>query len=73
MVSTDGTGTGNLIGNNTIDTARNPAWTNASATMKRITDWKPTAFYLGGAKVPVPFDALGAPWSVARDLGAVQH
>ena len=36
-----------------------------------ISDFKPTANYVGGASVPVWSDALGLLWSLTWDLGAV--
>jgi hypothetical protein len=64
-------GGGNSISNNTATFTNDPAWTNASGTMDKITDWKPTANYSGGTGVPVIDDALGVPWSPTWDLGAV--
>jgi hypothetical protein len=66
-------GSGNSIGNNTVTFTNDPAWTNASGTMDKITDWKPTANYSGGTSVPVFYDALGVTWSPTWDLGAVHH
>jgi len=36
-----------------------------------ISDFKPTANYLGGTSVPVWYDALGVLWSSTWYLGAV--
>jgi hypothetical protein len=69
----DGNGPGNVISNNSPSTQMDPAWTNASGTLKRMSDWKPTANYSEGTKVPVSHDALGIPWSSNWDLGAVRH
>jgi len=64
-------GSGNTVSNNTVTTTNNPEWTNASGTMEKITDWKPTANYTGGTSVPVFYDALDILWSPTWDLGAV--
>lgn len=69
MVS-GGSGSGNVTSNNTTNTLNNPSWTDASGTLKKITDWKPTANYSGGISVPVFYDALGTLWAT-WDLGAV--
>jgi hypothetical protein len=68
----NGSGSGNVISNNTSSTLLNPAWTDSSGTFKRISDWKPTANYSGGISVPVYFDALGLSWLSTWDLGAVE-
>jgi hypothetical protein len=64
-------GSGNTISNNTANPASNPGFVDASGTFSLITDYKPTANYLGGTSVPVWSDALGLLWSTAWDLGAV--
>ena len=49
------------------------SFANASGTLSKITDYKPTANYSGGTSVPVFYDALGVAWSPTWDLGAVHH
>jgi hypothetical protein len=66
-------GTGNTISNNTATPANNPNITNGSGTFKILSDFKPTANYIGGGGVPVLTDALGTPWGSVWDLGAVHH
>jgi hypothetical protein len=66
-------GTGNTIGNNTATPANNPNITNGSGSFKILSDFKPTANYIGGGSVPVLTDALGMPWGPVWDLGAVHH
>ncbi len=67
----DNTGTGNSVSNNTVTVTNNPGFTNGSGDFSLITDFKPTANYLGGLAVPVWYDALGMSWSLTWDLGAV--
>jgi hypothetical protein len=64
------TGTGNTVTNNTASPTSNPAFTDGSGSFSVISDFKPTANYLGGASVPVWSDALGVLWPT-WDLGAV--
>ena len=64
-------GSGNTIGNNTVSSASNPSFSNASGSYSFIADFKPTANYSGGASVPVWYDALGIQWSPSWALGAV--
>jgi hypothetical protein len=73
LPTVDNYGSGNTVSNNTATVTTNPSFTDASGTMKKITDWKPTANYSGGTSVPVFYDALGAPWPPSWDLGAVHH
>lgn len=64
-------GTGNIVANNTTNTALNPGFTNGSGLFKLISDFKPTANYGGATPVPVQYDALGIPWPPTWSLGAV--
>ena len=64
-------GSGNTVSNNA--TVSNPGFTNASGNYSLISDFKPTANYLGGTSVPVYYDALGAAWPPTWDMGAVHH
>jgi hypothetical protein len=67
------TGVG-VISNNSANTSQpNPAFTNASGTFLKMSDWKPTANFTGGTPVPNFFDALGTIWSPTWDLGAIHH
>lgn len=66
-------GIGNTISNNTTTVTANPNFTNGSGTFSVISDFKPTANFTGGVRVPVHFDALGVAWSPIWDLGAVHH
>jgi hypothetical protein len=66
-------GTGNTVSNNSASTSANPAFANASGSLSIISDFKPTANYTGGARVPVRHDALGMLWSRDWDLGAIHH
>jgi Calx-beta domain len=66
-------GTGNTVGNNSTSTSSNPGFTNASGSLKIISDFKPTESYTGATTVPVRYDALGAAWSPTWNLGAVHH
>jgi hypothetical protein len=65
------TGTGNTVSNNTVAPTSNPSFTNGSGTFSFLSDFKPTANYLGGTSVPVWSDALGLLWALTYDLGAV--
>jgi hypothetical protein len=66
------TGSGNTVSNNTISPASNPGFVNGSGSFSLISDFKPTANYLGGALVPVWSDALGLLLALTSwDLGAV--
>jgi hypothetical protein len=65
------TGTGNTVSNNTATPTNNPGFTNGSGSFNLLSDFKPTANYLGGTSVPVWSDALGLPWNLTWDLGAV--
>jgi len=67
----DNTGSGNTVSNNTATVTNNPGFTNGSGTFSLISDFKPTANYLGGTSVPVWSDALGLLWGLTWDLGAV--
>ena len=64
-------GSGNTVSNNA--TVSNPGFTNASGNYSLISDFKPTANYLGGTSVPVYYDALGVAWPPTWDLGALHH
>jgi hypothetical protein len=64
-------GTGNTISNNTTATSSNPGFTNGSGNFSLISDFRPTANYLGGTIVPGIFDALGIVWGLTGYLGAV--
>jgi hypothetical protein len=66
-------GTGNTVSNNSTSTSSNPAFINASGSLKIISDFKPTESYTGAITVPVHYDALGAAWSPTWNLGAVHH
>lgn len=66
-------GSGNTVSNNTSSVTHNPSFTNGSGSFKAMSDWKPTANYSGGTRVPVLYDALGTPWPPTWDLGAVHH
>jgi hypothetical protein len=63
-------GTGNTVSNNTASPSSNPGFVDASGSFKLISDFQPTANYLGGTAVPAFFDALALLWPV-WDLGAV--
>jgi hypothetical protein len=65
------TGTGNTVSNNTVSPTSNPAFTNGSGSFSVISDFKPTANYLGGTRVPVWYDAIGAHWAPTWDFGAL--
>jgi hypothetical protein len=65
------TGAGNTVSNNTGSPTSNPSFTNGSGTFSFLSDFKPTANYLGGTSVPVWSDALGLLWALTWDLGAV--
>lgn len=65
--------TGSVASNNTVNTALNPSFTNASGLLNVITDFKPTANFSGGTNVAVWYDALGVAWPPTWDLGAVHH
>jgi hypothetical protein len=67
------TGIGNIVTNNTASPTSNPSFTNGSGSFSVISDFKPTANYSGGARVPVWSDALGAVSPPTWDLGAVRH
>jgi hypothetical protein len=69
----DNTGSGNTVSNNTGTATSNPGFTNGSGNFSLITDFKPTANYSGGTSVPVGYDALGVPWSLTWDMGAMHH
>ena len=73
--ATSNSGSGNTVSNNTTTPSCNPDFLNDSGTFVAITDFKPTATSCvsGGTTVPVLQDALGQPWSVSTDLGAVRH
>jgi hypothetical protein len=64
-------GSGNTISNNTTATSSNPGFTNGSGNFSLISDFRPTANYLGGTIVPGIFDALGITWGLTWYLGAV--
>jgi hypothetical protein len=64
-------GTGNTVTNNTATPTDNPGFTNGSGSFSLISDFKPTANYVGGASVPVWADALGLLSALTWDLGAV--
>jgi hypothetical protein len=66
-------GAGNTVINNTSSPTGNPAFRNGSGKFNVISDFKPSANYLGGASVPVWYDALGVPWPPTWELGAVHH
>jgi hypothetical protein len=66
-------GTSNTVSNNTGTTSDNPGFTNASGTLKVISDFKPTENYTGATSVPVWYDALGTAWASTWNLGAVHH
>jgi hypothetical protein len=66
-------GKGEIISNNTSAVTNNPGFTNSSGMFEILSDFKPTANYSGGVRVPVWHDALGVPWLPALDLGAVHH
>ncbi len=65
-------GTGNTISNNTTSVTANPGFTNGSSTFRVISDFKPTANYVGGTNVPVWYDAVGAPWLPTWNLGEIK-
>ena len=67
------TGAGNAVSNNTMSPASNPAFVNHSGSFDAISDFRPTANYLGAASVPVWTDALGVSWSSTWELGALHH
>jgi hypothetical protein len=69
----DSAGTINVVGSNSTSLSKDPAFANRSGTFKRIDDYKPSTSYSGGAAVPVFYDALGAAWPPAWDLGALHH
>ena len=64
-------GAGNTVSNNTATPTDNPGFTNGSGTFTLLSDFKPTANYVGGASVPVWADALGLLWTLPWDLGAM--
>ena len=64
-------GTGNTVSNNTAAPTNNPGFTDGSGSFSLLSDFRPTANYLGGTSVPVWSDALGLLWSLSWDLGAV--
>jgi hypothetical protein len=64
-------GTGNTVSNNSASTSSNPGFTNASGSLKIISDFKLTANYTGGASVPVRYDAVDTAWAPTWNLGAV--
>jgi hypothetical protein len=64
-------GTGNIVGNNTPNSAANPLVTNASGSFSLISDFKPTTNFSGGVSVPNFFDALGTSWQPTWELGAI--
>jgi len=67
------TGVG-VVSNNSANTGQpNPAFTNASGTFLKMSDWKPTTNFSSGTPVPNFFDAVGIPWAPTWDLGAVHH
>jgi hypothetical protein len=66
-------GTGNTVSNNSASTSSNPGFTDASGSLKVISDFKPTANYSGATTVPVHSDALGEAWPPTWNLGAVHH
>ena len=69
-----GLGSGNVASHNTLIVTENPAFKNSSGTFLKITDWKPTAYFSGGASVPgVLEDAVGIAWAPTWDLGAMHH
>jgi hypothetical protein len=66
------TGSGNAVSNNTVSPTSNPGFVNGSGSFSLLSDFKPTANYLGGTSVPVWSDALGLLWALTSwDLGAV--
>ncbi len=67
----DNTGSGNTVSNNTATVTNSPGFTNGSGDFSLISDFRPTANYLGGTSVPVWSDALGLLWGLTWDLGAV--
>ena len=67
------TGSGNTVSNNTVSPTSNPGFVNGSGTFSVLSDFKPTANYLGGTIVPVYTDALGVLWSSGWELGAVSN
>ncbi len=67
-------GSGNSVSNNTTVVTNNPSFKGTSGTFLRMTDWKPTANFSGGTKVPgVLTDAVGVAWPPTWELGAVHH
>jgi hypothetical protein len=66
-------GSGNSVSNNTANTSANPGILDASGSHEMITDFQPTANYIGGVAVPVLQDAMGQLWAPTWDLGAIQH
>jgi hypothetical protein len=66
-------GSADAVSSNSTSLSSNPSFANASGTLSKITDYKPTANYSGGTSVPVFYDALGVAWSPTWDLGAVHH
>jgi hypothetical protein len=66
-------GIGNSIRNNSSNTGANPLILNPSGSYREPGDFKPTANFSGGVRVPVQSDALGVDWPETRDLGAVRH
>ena len=52
-------GSGNTVSNNTTSTSSNPGFTNGSGSLSVISDFKPTASYMGGVSVPVDYTT---PW-----------
>jgi hypothetical protein len=65
------TGTANTIGNNTAAVTSNPMFVNGGGSFNLLSDFMPTTQFVGGADVPVFFDALGMPWPPIWGLGAV--
>jgi hypothetical protein len=66
-------GTGNTVSNNSASPSSNPGFTDGSGSFSLISDFKPTANYLGGALVPVWSDALSVLWSSPWELGALRQ
>jgi hypothetical protein len=66
-------GTGNTVSNNTVSPTSNPDFIDGSGSFSLLSDFKPTANYLGGTSVPVWSDALGLLWALTWDLGAVHN
>jgi hypothetical protein len=66
-------GTGNTVTNNTATPTDNPGFTNGSGSFSLLSDFKPTANYTGGTRVPAWHDSLSALRPPTWDLGAVNH